>query len=113
MKTTLLIILLIVVGLAIIGGGIGSFFSDVGKGVEKVGDSGVAKSVIDKGKALISTIFEKQSASLENLPENVSKDQMQIALRIKELTDKGKDITYDEYKELGGLIATYEKKWGK
>lgn len=112
MKTTIIIILAIIVGLAIIGSGIGSFFSNVGKGVEKVGESGVAKSVIDKGKALISTIFEKQSASLENLSENVSKDQMQMALRIKEITDKGNDITYDEYKELGGLIATYEKNWG-
>jgi hypothetical protein len=112
MKTVIIIILVIVVGLAITGGGMGSFFSNVGKGVEKVGESGVAKSVIDKGKSLISTIFETKSATIENLPENVTKDQMQMALRIKELTDKGKDITYDEYKELGGLVATYEKNWG-
>jgi|GEM_PF-1953745 len=112
MRTSIIIILGIVVGLAIIGGGYDSFFSNVGKGVEKVGESGVAKSVIDKGKALISKIFEKKSVSLENRPENVSKDQMQMALRIKELTDKGEEITYDEYKELGGLVATYDKNWG-
>lgn len=112
MKTTIIIILVIVVSLALIGGGVGSFLTDEGRGAEIVGESGVVKSVIEKGKKLISSIFEKQSASLENLPENVSKEQMEIALRIKELTDKGKEITYDEYKELQNLISFYEKKWG-
>lgn len=112
MKGIIIFILVILIGLAITGGSIGSFIGDVKNGAEKVGESGVAKSVIDKGKALISKIFEKKSATLENLPENITKAQMQMALRIKDLTDKGKDITYDEYKELGGLVASYEKNWG-
>jgi len=112
MKTIIIVILVIVIGLALIGGGVNSFFSDVGKGVEKVEESGIIQDVIDRGQALISDVFRDQASSVENIPEGVSLEQMQIASRIKELTDKGKEITANEYKELETLIETYERNWG-
>ena len=113
MKTIIIIILAIVIGLALIGGGVSSFFSDVGKGVEKIEEAGIIQDAIASGQALISDVFKDQTASLENIPEGVSREQMQIATRIKELTDKGKEITANEYKELDTLIETYQRNWGK
>ena len=112
MKTIIIVILVIVIALALIGGG-GSFFEDVEKGAEIVEDNAIVQAVIDKGKQLIVAVFEETSASLDNLPQDVSRQQMEIALRIQDLTDKGKEITASEYKELETLIETYENNWGK
>jgi len=112
LKTIIIIILAVVIGLAVIGGGFGSFVGDVEKGAERVEESGVIQAVIEKGSALISEIFKNPDVTLENPPSGVSTEQMQIALRIKELTDKSKEITAAEYKELETLIQTYERNWG-
>ena len=107
-KLIIIIILFVVIGLAVIGGGIFPFLEDVGKGGEKVAESGIFESVFESSSAIIEDVFEGQSSSSE-----ISQEEMQIALRIKELNDKGTQITASEYKELQTLIETYERNWGK
>jgi len=108
MKTLLIIAFVVVIGLAIIGGGLVSFVEDVGKGGEKVAESGIFESVFEKSSAIIEDVISESSPS-----GGVSQEEMQIALRIKELNDKGNEITASEYKELQTLIETYERNWGR
>lgn len=107
-KLIIIIILFVVIGLAVIGGGIFPFVEDVEKGGEKVIESGIFESVFEKSSTIIEDVISEQSSS-----DEISQEQMQIALRIKELNDKGTQITASEYKELQTLIETYERNWGK
>ena len=106
MKTLLIIAFVVVIGLAIIGGGLVSFVEDVEKGGEKVVESGIFESVFEKSSAIIEDVISEQAGE-------TSQEEMQIALRIKELNDKGTEITASEYKELQTLIETYERNWGR
>jgi len=105
-KIIIIIILFVVIGLAVIGGGVFPFLEDVGKGGEKVVESGIFESVFEKSSAIIEDVIFEQSSE-------TSQEEMQIALRIKELNDKGTQITASEYKELQTLIETYERNWGR
>ena len=105
MNTILIIALVVVIGLAIIGGGLFPFVEDVGKGGEKIVESGIFESIFEKSSTIIEDV-------ISNPTGETSQEEMQIALRIKELNDKGTQITASEYKELQTLIETYERSWG-
>ncbi len=98
------------VGLAIYGGGIGPFFDDVEKGADKVYQSDEFKTVLEKGKSIASDVFGLKLSILDD--DKVSNEQLAMAQRIQQLTNKGSSMSQGEFNELRTLVYTYERNWG-
>ncbi|MGI0055893.1 MAG: hypothetical protein ACREAK_00805 [Nitrosarchaeum sp.] len=109
MKSLLIIVLITVIGLAIIGGGVGPFVDNVEKGGEKVYQSDEFQTVFQKGKDIVSKVFD---VKLSLVDDKVSDKQLAMAQRIQQLTNKGNSISQGEFNELRTLVNTYEKNWG-
>lgn len=69
MKTIIIVVLVIVVGLAILGGGLGSFMSNVGEGTQKIKQSEQVQEI----KEQISSKIESKVAQVDNSIESVPK----------------------------------------
>ena len=65
-----------VIGLAIIGGGVGSFVDNVEKGGEKVYQSDEFQTVLQKGKDIVSNVFD---IKLSLVDDKVSDEQLAMA----------------------------------
>ena len=111
MKTLIVIGMIIVIGLAIIGGGFGSFVGNVEEGAEKIENNEVFQKIMNKGKQIVSDFLSDEIKP--SVDHEINDKQLEIALRIKELTDKGTSMTAKEYEELETLIQTYEGNWEK
>ena len=109
MKTLLIFVLITVIGLAIIGGGVGPFVDNVEKGGEKVYQSDEFQTVLQKGKDIVSKVFD---VKLSLVDDKVSDEQFTMAQRIQQLTNKGNSMSQGEFSELRTLVNTYEKNWG-
>ena len=101
--------LITVIGLAIIGGGVGPFVDNVEKGGEKVYQSDEFQTVLQKGKDIVSKVFD---VKLSLVDDKVSDEQLTMAKRIQQLTNKGNSMSQGEFNELRTLVNTYEKNWG-
>ena len=108
MKTLLIFVLITVIGLAIIGGGVGPFVDNVEKGGEKVYQSDEFQTVLQKGKDIVSKVFD---VKLSLVDDKVSDEQLTMAKRIQQLTNKGNSMSQGEFNELRTLVNTYEKNW--
>ncbi len=97
------------VGLAIYGGGIGPFLDDVEKGADKVYKSDEFQTVLDKGKNIVSKAFD---VKLSLVDDKMSNEQLVMAQRIQQLTNKGSSMSQGEFNELRTLVYTYERNWG-
>jgi len=102
--------LISVVALAIYGGGIGPFFDDVEKGADKVYKSDEFQTVLDKGKNIVSKAFNVKLSIMDD--DKVSNEQLAMAQRIQQLTNKGSSMSQAEFNELRTLVYTYERNWG-
>ena len=109
MKALIIFILFTVVVLAIIGGGVGPFVDNVEKGGEKVYQSDEFQTVLEKGKKIASQVFDLK---LSILDDKVSNDQLAMAQRIQQLSNKGNSMSQGEFNELRTLVDTYERNWG-
>ena len=109
MKTLLIFVLITVIGLAIIGGGVGPFVDNVEKGGEKVYQSDEFQTVLQKGKDIVSKVFD---VKLSLVDDKVRDEQLAMAQRIQQLTNKGNSMSQSEFNELKNLVNTYEKHWG-
>jgi len=99
-----------VVVLAIIGGGIGPFVDNVEKGGDKVYNSDEFQTVLEKGKQIASKVFDLKLSILDD--DKVSNEQLAMAQRIQQLTNKGSSMSQGEFNELRTLVDTYERNWG-
>jgi len=110
LKTLIIFILITVLALAIIGGGVGPFLDDVEKGGNKVYQSDEFQTVLEKGKSIASKVFDLKLSILDN--DKVSDEQLSMAQRIQQLTNKGSSMSQGEFNELRTLVDTYERNWG-
>jgi len=101
---------LTVVVLAIIGGGVGPFVNNIEKGGEKVYQSDEFQTVLEKGKKIASQVFDLKLSILDD--DKVSNEQLAMAQRIQQLTNKGSSMSQGEFNELRTLVNTYERNWG-
>ena len=109
MKSLVIFVLITVIALAIIGGGVGPFVDNVEKGGEKVYQSDEFQTVLQKGKDIVSNVFD---IKLSLVDDKVSDEQLAMAKRIQQLTNKGNSMSQGEFNELRTLVNTYEKNWG-
>ena len=109
MKSLIIFVLITVVTLSIIGSGVGPFFDNVEKGADKVYQSDEFQTVLEKGKKVASQVLNLKLALVDS---KVSNEQLAIAQRIQELTNKGGSMSEHEFNELKTLVEKYERKWG-
>lgn len=109
MKTLIIFVLTSVVALSIIGSGWASFFGNVERGADKVYQSDEFQTVFEKGKIIASKVFDLK---LSILDDKASSEQIAVAQKIQELTNKGSSMSQHEFNELKTLVATYERNWG-
>ena len=67
MKTLIIFLLVVVLGLVALGGGSESFINNVGDGGEKVAQSKVVESIIERGSDAVYDITEGDSMILQVL----------------------------------------------
>lgn len=94
-------IAIIVIALAIIGGGTSSFMENVETGRETV-NSEVTQKLVDKGSQVIQDFKDHETEAEFN-------EQRPVISKIQILVEKGQAITSQEYNELKSLIESLEK----
>ncbi len=77
MKTIIIIVLAIIIGLVIIGGGLSTFFSNIGEGTEKIKQNEKIQDVKEQISSKITTKVEQFDTVIEN---SVSDDRPSIPL---------------------------------
>lgn len=95
-------IAIIIIALAIIGGGTSGFLENVETGRETV-NSEVTQKLVDKGNQVVQD-FKGHETEAEY------DDQKPVISKIKVLVEKGQAITSQEYNELKSLIESLEKE---
>ncbi len=95
-------IAVIIIALAIIGGGTSSFMENVETGRETV-NSEVTQKLVDKGSQVIQDFKDHETEAEFN-------EQRPVISKIQVLVEKGQAITSQEYNELKSLIESLEKE---
>ena len=95
-------IAIIVIALAIIGGGTSSFMENVETGRETV-NSEVTQKLVDKGSQVIQDFKDHETEAEFN-------EQRPVISKIQVLVEKGQAITSQEYNELKSLIESLEQE---